>query len=106
LFVKKAKDSFNLTFECKKYIFKVYIREVKLDTAKIFKNGKSQAIRIPKAYRLKGKEANITQIGDALIILPKKDAWDTFLDGLNGFSEDFLTERIQPKNDERENIFK
>lgn len=77
-----------------------------MDTAKIFENGKSQAIRIPKAYRLKGKEVNITKIGDAIIILPKKDIWESFEEGLNSFTDDFLTDRHQPEYDKRANIFK
>jgi len=44
-----------------------------MNTAKLFNNGKSQAVRLPKAFRLKGKEAYITKVGDALIIFPKRE---------------------------------
>ena len=40
-----------------------------METAKIFENGKSQAVRLPKAYRLKGRESYITNVGDAIISL-------------------------------------
>ena len=43
-----------------------------METAKVFDSGNSQAIRIPKKYKLKGKEAYITKIGDAIVILPIK----------------------------------
>lgn len=76
-----------------------------MDTAKIFTNGKSQAVRLPKAYRLKGKEAFITKIGDAIILLPKGEKWDSLISSLDLFSEDFMNERVQLKIDKRENIF-
>jgi antitoxin VapB len=43
-----------------------------MDTAKIFTNGQSQAVRLPKAYRLTGKEKYITKIGNAIILHPKR----------------------------------
>ena len=76
-----------------------------MDTAKIFENGKSQAIRIPKAYRLKGKEAYITRVGDAIILLPKKNKWDSFISSLDKFTNDFMTERVQPGKENRERLF-
>ena len=76
-----------------------------MDTAKIFENGKSQAVRLPKAYRLKGKEAYITKIGDAIILLPKKNKWDSLIGSLDKFSGDFMSERIQLELENRERLF-
>ncbi len=76
-----------------------------METAKIFENGKSQAVRIPKAYRLKGKEAYITKIGDAIVLLPKRNKWDSLISSLEKFTPDFMEERIQPKLENRESIF-
>ncbi len=76
-----------------------------MDTAKLFINGKSQAVRLPKAYRLKGKEAFITKIGNAIILLPKKERWNMLFGSLDKFSDDFMTERLQPKLDKREELF-
>jgi len=76
-----------------------------MDTAKLFTNGKSLAVRLPKAYRLKGKEAFITKVGDAIILLPKTEKWDSLLASLDKFSDDFMTERIQPELDTREDLF-
>ena len=76
-----------------------------MDTAKIFINGQSQAVRLPKAYRLKGKEAFITKIGDAIVLLPKKGKWDLLLSSLDKFSDDFMAERIQPALENREELF-
>jgi len=90
---------------CEKYIFIVYIKGVAMETAKIFENGKSQAVRIPKAYRLKGKEAYITKIGDAIVLLPKKNKWDSLILSLDKFTPDFMSERDQPGLEERESVF-
>jgi antitoxin VapB len=76
-----------------------------MDTAKIFTNGQSQAVRLPKAYRLKGKETYITKIGDAIILLPKLEKWDLLFLSLDKFSDDFMSERIQPSLEEREELF-
>jgi len=76
-----------------------------MDTAKIFKNGQSQAVRLPKSYRLKGRETYITKIGDAIILLPKLEKWDLMFASLDKFSDDFMNERIQPDLEERENLF-
>lgn len=76
-----------------------------METAKIFENGKSQAVRIPKAYRLKGKEAYITRIGDAIVLLPKKNKWDSLISSLDKFTADFMSERVQPELENRESLF-
>ena len=76
-----------------------------MDTAKIFTNGQSQAVRLPKAYRLKGKETYITKIGDAIILLPKLEKWDLLFLSLDKFSDDFMIERSQPNLEDREELF-
>lgn len=76
-----------------------------METAKVFDSGNSQAIRIPKKYKLKGKEAYITKVGDAIVILPMKHKWNSLIGSLDKFSTDFLIDRIQPELDSREDIF-
>ena len=76
-----------------------------METAKVFDSGNSQAIRIPKKYKLKGKEAYITKIGDAIVILPIKQKWDALFTSLDKFSDDFMSERIQPEMEKRDEIF-
>lgn len=39
-------------------------------TAKLFKNGSSQAVRLPRAFRLPGTEASIRREGDRIILEP------------------------------------
>jgi len=76
-----------------------------MDTAKIFQNGNSQAVRLPKTYRLKGKEAYITKVGDAIVLLPKKNKWDSLISSLDKFSDDFMSERKQLDLENREHLF-
>ncbi|HBE02200.1 MAG: hypothetical protein A2096_01255 [Spirochaetes bacterium GWF1_41_5] len=76
-----------------------------MNTAKLFINGQSQAVRLPKKYRFKCNEVYINKIDDAVILYPKKSAWRLFQQSLDKFSDDFLNERNQPIcNDKRDNI--
>ena len=78
-----------------------------MKTAKLFKNGQSQAVRLPKEFRMNGNEVYIKKQGDAIVLLPKEKTWQIFFDSLNRFSEDFKIERNQPsENQERESLFK
>ena len=63
-----------------------------METAKIFFNGNSQAVRLPKEYRFPGTEVGIKKIGSIAVLFPVDQAWDVFLDGLNGFTDDFLSD--------------
>jgi antitoxin VapB len=76
-----------------------------METTKLFDSGNSQAIRLPKKYQIKGKEAFITKIGDAIVIIPMKQKWNLFIGSLDKFSDDFLTERTQPSYDKRDELF-
>ena len=61
-----------------------------MDTAKIFENGRSQAIRLPKKFRFSDGEVYVNRVGEAVILLPKKAIWETFMNCLNSFTDDFL----------------
>ena len=63
-----------------------------METAKIFENGRSQAVRLPKKYRFEGDEVFIQRLGDAVLLTPKADAWQTFMNGLNNFTDDFMSD--------------
>ena len=77
-----------------------------MKTAKLFQNGKSQAVRLPKEFRMDGNEVYIKRQGEAIILLPKKTAWDSLINSLNHFSKDFRMERNQPEADQtRETLF-
>ena len=73
--------------------------------AKLFQNGQSQALRLPKEFRFKGKEVYIKKVGKVTILLPVKNPWAPLFDSVNKFSADFMTSREQPKQQKREDIF-
>ncbi|GLI52939.1 type II toxin-antitoxin system antitoxin VapB [Thermodesulfovibrio yellowstonii] len=70
--------------------------------AKLFKNGQSQAVRLPKEYRLKGEHVFIKKQGNNLILIPAENSWDSLIASLAKFSDDFMTEREQPEIQKRE----
>ena len=74
-------------------------------TAKLFENGRSQAVRLPKECRFSGEEVAVNKIGDIVILMPKDDNWSGFLDSLNLFSEDFrYSGRAEGIRQEREEL--
>ena len=76
-----------------------------METAKIFENGRSQAVRLPKRFRFSGNEVFIQKIGNAVLLTPKEKAWETFLEGLEGFTDDFFQDgREQGTPQERETL--
>ena len=75
--------------------------------AKIFKNGQSQAVRLPKEFRFENQEELfVKKIEDGIILLPKNDksVWDNMFDKLDEFSDDFMQTRVQPTQN-REDLF-
>lgn len=76
-----------------------------METAKLFQNGKSQAIRLPKEFRFRSDRVYIKRIGDAVVLLPYQTPWETLLDSLSLFSADFMKERTQPPAQHREDAF-
>ena len=72
-------------------------------TAKLFENGRSQAVRLPKECRFNGDEVAINKILDIVILMPKENKWSAFLNSLELFSDDFMSDgREQPAVQERE----
>ncbi len=66
-----------------------------METAKIFTNGGSQAVRLPKTCRFNDDEVLVNHIGDIVILFPKEDRWQSLLRSLDLFTDDFLAESIQ-----------
>ena len=72
-----------------------------MKTAKLFKNGDSQAVRLPKEFRFAGGEVLIKRVGSAVVLLPKAKSWDSLVQSLEKFPEDFMADREQPQETER-----
>ena len=74
-----------------------------MQSAKLFINGRSQAVRLPKEFQFLGKDVLIHKVGDAVLLLPHDKPWEVFLHGLNSFSDDFMNSgRDQGINQSRE----
>jgi antitoxin VapB len=76
-----------------------------MKTAKLFQNGQSQAVRLPKEFRFEGEEVFIKKMGNATILFPIQDPWGPLFNSLHKFSDDFMETREQPKQQDREDIF-
>ncbi|NOZ49587.1 MAG: antitoxin [Chloroflexi bacterium] len=76
-----------------------------MKTAKLFQNGRSQAVRLPKEFRFEGNKVFIKRMGNAVILLPTEESWQVLFDSLNRFSDDFMESRDQPPQQIRETSF-
>ena len=80
--------------------------EVAMQTARLFKNGRSQAVRLPKAFRFSGDRVFIKRVGNAVVLVPYQEPWQSLFESLEQFSDDFMQDREQPAQQERERVFK
>jgi antitoxin VapB len=76
-----------------------------VETARLFKNGQSQAVRLPKDFRFEGEKVFIKRVGNAVVLIPYQDSWETLFESLDQFSDDFMNEGEQPAPQEREDLF-
>jgi antitoxin VapB len=77
----------------------------KMETAKLFQNGSSQAVRLPKEFRIPGNEVKIFKKGNHVILEPIVTTWDTLFESLSEFPEDFMKDgRNQPNMQKRKSL--
>lgn len=76
-----------------------------MKTAKLFQNGQSQAVRLPKGFRFEGDKVYIKKMGNAVILIPYQESWQSLFDSLQNFSTDFMEQREQPEEQSREPLF-
>lgn len=76
--------------------------DAKYDTAKLFQTGRSQAVRLPLAYRFEGSEVILKRVGDGVLLLPQNNRWSNLLGSLDDFTPDFELEREQPAEQGRD----
>lgn len=65
-------------------------------TAKIFRNGQSQAVRLPKEFRFQEDHVFVKKSGNVVLLIPARDSWDTLSASLSKFTDDFLSVREEP----------
>lgn len=66
-----------------------------MEIAKVFTNGGSQAVRLPKNCRFDTEEVITNKIGKIVILMPKGDTWSGFSQGLEMFTDDYLSGSIK-----------
>ncbi|HEX4125145.1 MAG TPA: antitoxin [Tepidisphaeraceae bacterium] len=69
--------------------------------AKLFINGRSQAVRLPKECRFGGKEVAVVKFGEIVVLYPPDKRWKLLEESLQDFSDDFMKTRDQPKRQQR-----
>lgn len=65
--------------------------------AKIFQNGQSQAVRLPKEFRFEGEAVYIKKSGKLTLLMPIQNPWEPLIESLSKFSDDFMSIREQPE---------
>ncbi len=73
-------------------------------TAKVFENGRSQAVRLPKECRFNTDEVAVNRIGDIVLLMPKTNKWSSFMQAIDMFSDDFMQDgrdgKLEQERDE------
>ncbi len=65
-----------------------------MEYAKVFTNGGSQAVRLPKSCRFEQDEVLVNRVGNVVMLMPKDDPWASMLQSLDMFTDDFLAEGV------------
>jgi antitoxin VapB len=66
-----------------------------MNTAKVFPNGRSQAVRLPKEYQFATDEVFVNKVGGVVMLFPREKAWEILAQSLDHFTRDFMAERDQ-----------
>ncbi|MCX6583752.1 MAG: type II toxin-antitoxin system VapB family antitoxin [Candidatus Aminicenantes bacterium] len=76
-----------------------------MTVAQITQLGKKRAVTLPRDFCPGENKVYINKIGNSVVLIPYHDSWKSLFDSLNEFSDDFMAEREQPKEQTREKIF-
>ena len=68
-----------------------------MQMAKVFQNGKSQAVRLPKEFRFNCTEVGIQRVGKMICLIEKDKAWDNFINA-EPATDDFVEAVLGAKN--------
>ena len=70
-----------------------------MKTAKLFVNGQSQAVRLPKEYRFSGDEVGIMKVGEMVMLYPHEKGDELFFSSIGGFTEDFYQSIVSTQDE-------
>lgn len=68
-------------------------------------SGNSQAVRLPADFRIDAKEVYVKRNGGNLVLMPREDVWNVFVESLSMFTNDFMESRKQPLQKKRGELF-
>lgn len=71
-----------------------------MTTAKLFMNGRGQAIRLPREFRVATGEVFLKKTAEGFLVI-ERDPWELFEEGCRELSDDFMAERVQPPLEDR-----
>ena len=71
-----------------------------MQTAKVFMNGRSQAIRLPKEFRVEADEVYLKKTPEGFLVITR-DPWELFHEAVEQLPDDFMAERKQPPFEKR-----
>lgn len=75
-----------------------------MDTARLFQSGRSQAVRLPKAFRFQGKEVAVKHFGNGVLLLPMDNPWQILEEALTEFEPNFQLQREPQGEQVREEL--
>jgi antitoxin VapB len=76
-----------------------------MEIAKLFINGRSQAVRLPKAFRFEGSEVYVKKTPEGVLLMPKDASiWDIWEKNIMRHDEPFMADRDQPEEQPRAGI--
>lgn len=87
------------------YTKDIYQLVVIMEFAKVFQTGRSQAVRLPKAFRFNESEVVIKRFGNGVLLLPKENPWEMMLEAVSEFEMGFQIERAEQTEQIREEFF-
>lgn len=76
-----------------------------MNTVKLSNNNEHQFVDLPQSYQIEGEEAYIKKVGNVVLLIPKDNPRQTLFSSLELFSDDFMDQREQPSQPEREELF-
>ena len=73
----------------------LWLEVMNMETARVFSNGGSQAVRLHKSYRFKEDEVLVNRIGNVVVLFPKEEHWQSLFATQDLFTDDFLAESVE-----------
>ncbi|HEY2146554.1 MAG TPA: hypothetical protein VGH32_01370 [Pirellulales bacterium] len=77
-----------------------------MKTATVVTLADGQIVHLPADVHIEGEEVFVKQVGKTVVLMPKQEnPWQSLLEGLDKFSDDYMDDRAQPEQQLRETLF-